>query len=443
MEIIPKKEAVLWLAVICASVIALVLILPRFCDTNRRAINATPPADLKFWQIQSIDTMKYSRDLAREKEKDQSFDLVIDGTMEKIAQAGATHVAIGTPYDEEFFPMIERWVKAARKHGLNVWFRGNWSGWEGWFDYPPISPEEHIKKTAAFIGSHPEIFADGDCFTACPECENGTLGDPRKTGDVMPFRKFLVDEQAVLVKSFASAGRRVNTGLASMNGDVARLIMDKNTTAALGGIITIDHYVATPERLKADIDDMLANSDGKIMLGEFGVPIPDIHGNMNPEEQAAWIRKALGSMAGEKRIIGVNYWLSAGGTSALWSDDGSLRPAYYAIKNFYQPQIIQGAVSNELGNPISGAKVSFFGQTTYTGPKGDFYILSGDEKKGRLQVESSGYYGSTANLTDDNDFIGVITLSRKNPGIWFSFMKQLISAGRQGCNYFNGPGSKP
>ena len=46
--------------------------------------------------------MKYSRDLSREKLKDPSFDVVIDKQVKAIAETGATHVAISTPYDEEF-----------------------------------------------------------------------------------------------------------------------------------------------------------------------------------------------------------------------------------------------------------------------------------------------------------------------------------------------------
>ena len=98
----------------------------------------------RFWEVQSIDTMKYSRDLSREKLKDPSFDTVIDRQVKAIAETGATHVAISTPYDEEFLPILKRWASAARNYNLKIWFRGNWSGWEKWFDYKSISREEHI-----------------------------------------------------------------------------------------------------------------------------------------------------------------------------------------------------------------------------------------------------------------------------------------------------------
>src|SRR3989344_4870027 len=123
-----------------------------------------------YWEIQSIDTMKYSRDLAREKLQDRSFLVTIDSQVKKIAETGATHVAIGTPYDEEFIPYLKAWVDSARRYNLKVWFRGNFSGWEEWFNYPKIGRAEHLLKLASFISKNPHLFGDGDLFTTCPEC---------------------------------------------------------------------------------------------------------------------------------------------------------------------------------------------------------------------------------------------------------------------------------
>ena len=100
-----------------------------------------------FWSVRSIDTMKYSRDLSRQKLQDPRFDSVIDSQVSAIANTGATHVAIDTPYDPEFLPLLKRWVAAARKYNLHVWFRGNFSGWEQWFGYSKIDRKTHLEKT--------------------------------------------------------------------------------------------------------------------------------------------------------------------------------------------------------------------------------------------------------------------------------------------------------
>src|SRR5258708_13688548 len=54
----------------------------------------------RLWDFASIDTMKYSRDLSREKLQDPTFDQVISSQIKAIAQTEATHVPIATPYDD-------------------------------------------------------------------------------------------------------------------------------------------------------------------------------------------------------------------------------------------------------------------------------------------------------------------------------------------------------
>lgn len=288
------------------------------------------------WNFQSIDTMKYSRDLSREKLTDPSFNQVIQKQMIQIKSTGATHVAIATPYDEEFYPILKRWVDAARANNLKVWFRGNFSGWEGWFGYSKISREEHMKKTIAFIENHKELFQDGDVFTACPECENGGPGDPRATGDISGHRRFLTDEYIATSREFEKIGKNVLSNYDSMNADVARAVMDTATTKKLGGIVVVDHYVNSPEKLQKDIIDIAHRSQGKVILGEFGAPIPDINGQMSEQEQYEWLQSALGLLKNTKELAGLNYWVSYGGSTELWNGNGTPREAVQAITHFYK-----------------------------------------------------------------------------------------------------------
>ena len=52
----------------------------------------------RFFRVQSIDTMKYSRDRARNEVTDV-VRLDIDQQIGRIAATGATHIAVATPYD--------------------------------------------------------------------------------------------------------------------------------------------------------------------------------------------------------------------------------------------------------------------------------------------------------------------------------------------------------
>ncbi len=380
--------------------------------TSEKAVYYPAPKKT-LWNFQSIDTMKYSRDIAREKLRDASFDTVIARQVKAIADTGATHVAIATPYDEEFVPFLRRWVGAARTHGLKVWFRGNFSGWEKWFEYPSISREEHLKKTETFILAHPDLFQDGDAFSACPECENGGTGDPRQTGDVIGYRKFLIAEYGAMQGSFKKINKNVRANLFSMNGDVARLVMDKETTKALGGIVTIDHYVKTPEQLVKDIEAIAKNSGGKVILGEFGAPIPDIHGALSEAGQQQWIARALELLETSPDVEGVSYWLSVGGSTELWSSQGVPHQAVTTLTDYFKPNVVYGFVRDELGKSISGAQVRLDGKSVITDEHGHFALSYRLSEAEEMHISAPGYIGQQQKLAADQQELKVILVKEQ------------------------------
>lgn len=305
-------------------------------SNKQKQQNLQSPKPGRTWQIKSIDTMKYSRDLSSEKLSTPSFDSVIDSQTKIIKSLNANYVAIGTPYDEKFIPMLTRWVKAARKQNLKVWFRGNFSSWEGWFGKKrnSITREQHIQLTRDFIKNNPDLFENGDVFSSCPECENGGPGDPRINRDVEGHRKFLVSERNASLEEFQKIGK-VITVLDSMNFDVARLVMDQQTAQAMGNIIAIDHYVISPAQLAQDIDDLANATGAKIFLGEFGVPIPDIHGKYTEEAKTVWIEDALNLISKKQSVIGVNYWVAVGGSTSLFKDNLEPKPASVVVKKYF------------------------------------------------------------------------------------------------------------
>jgi hypothetical protein len=302
---------------------------------NVPAYHLRNPLVDQYWEIQSIDTMKLSRDQARKALKTPDYEKVIDKQMSEIADTGANYVALGTPYDDEFLPVMKMWVKGARKYGLHIWFRGNFSGWEGWFGYPPMDRTTHTAKIHEYIVNHPELFEDGDIFSSCPECENGAKIDTGNQAALDEYKAFLISDYTSTKQAFAQINKKVASNYYAMNGHLATLIMDPDTTRALDGLVVIDHYVKTPEQLADDIRTIAAQSGGKVILGEFGAPIPDIHGKMTEEEQKDWIEKSLVLLKDIPDLKGINYWTSSGGSTALWLDDGTPRAAVDVIKTFY------------------------------------------------------------------------------------------------------------
>jgi hypothetical protein len=299
------------------------------------------PTPAPLWVVRSVDTMKYSRDIAREKAEDSSFDKVIEEQVKNIADTGASHIAIATPYDEEFIPYLTRWVDMARRYNLHVWFRGNFAGWEEWFDHKGITRTEHLDLTTQFITNNQLLFKEGDIFTPCPECENGGPGDPRTTGDVKGHRQFLIDSTRVANDAFKKIDIDVEVGYHSMNYDVAMAVMDKETTAAVGGIVAIDHYVSSSQKMIRDIEMIKKQSGGKIFLGEFGAPIPDLNGKMTEDQQAEWLRETLELLVENKSVMGLNYWVNVGGSTQIWNDNGTPRKAVETLTEYYSRLVDQ------------------------------------------------------------------------------------------------------
>ncbi len=355
-----------------------------FGEKSYNLAAATP-----LFQIRSIDTMKSSRDLAREKLNDTSFDEVIDSQVREIAQTGASHIALDTPYDDEFVPFLARWVSASRKYNIKVWFRGNLSGWEGWFNYPKIKNQEHTDKVVKFILKNKDLFEDGDIFTSCPECENGGPGDPRRTGDVVGFRNFLITENAEAEDAFNKIGKKIDSGYYSMNGDVAALIMDKKTTNDLGGVITIDHYVKTPEKLINDAKKFINESDGDLVLGEWGIPIPDINGKMSDSQREDWIKKALEGLSQIKNIKGLNYWTSRGGTTALWKDQ-SPNKISDLLSQYFQAIKLKAKITDDLDVGVPDATISTEENIAVSDQDGNFEIVVMSSDK-NLEISKESY----------------------------------------------------
>lgn len=376
--------------------------------------------DVTWWEFQSIDTMKYSRDVAREKSQDPTFDTTIEEQVKRIAEAGATHISIATPYDSEFLPFMLRWVKMARKYGLNVWFRGNWSGWEEWFGYDPISRSDHLTNTKEFIVSNRHIFEDGDVFTACPECENGGPGDPRNNGDVDGHRKFLIDEYKITKSTFSKIGKKVKSNYNSMNGDVANLVMDRETTSALDGLVVVDHYVSTPEKLVADIKRYAQQSGGKVILGEFGAPIPDIHGDMSEEEQKDWLEDAMGRLAATSELIGLNYWTSHGSSTQLWTNSGEPKAALSSITKFFSPRKVDVEIRNEIGRIVANTSVEYVDRE-FNSSELVIPIIDGHET---LTVSAQGYMPVEVKI-GDTDKLEVVLVKQEED--WLFKLQKLLS----------------
>ncbi len=339
----------------------------------------TPPAG-QLWHYQCIDTMKVSRDAAREfLSKPEYATTFIVKEVAEIKSLGATCIAIDTPYDEEFVPLIAKWVSASRQQGLNVWFRGNFSGWEAWFNYPKLkNGAEHSAKLSEFITKHADLFADGDILSPAPEAENGILGNPWRTeASKQQLRDFVWQSSDACQRAIAGINKKVHCGWFSANGDVARDIYNHDLLQKAGAVTVIDHYVSSSSRMGRDLDTYASKQGLPIMIGEFGAPILDINGPMSESQQAQFVGELFRQFYTHKStVIGVNYWVLRGGSTSILNDDGSERQVANVIRDYFMPGQITGRVEDGLGKAMKGATISTGDGVTQvtTNDKGEYSI---------------------------------------------------------------------
>ena len=163
--------------------------------------------------------------------------------------------------------------------------------------------------------------------------------------------------------------------------------------------MVIDHYVPTPQKLEADIRQIAILSGGKIVLGEFGVPIPDIHGKLTEEAQSIWVDEALQRISKISELVGVNYWTSVGGSTEIWNEDGSPEKAVEVLTYYYTTKIISGRVVDELGKPIKNVRVSSLYRNALTESNGEFSLVYLEESP-KFIVSAEGYFDKQFTLDD-------------------------------------------
>lgn len=373
---------------------------------------------LRFWKITAVDTMKYSRDGA----ENASVLAKIPFFMSKAKKLHVTHVTIDTPYDQQFYPVLSAWVHGARRENLKVWFRGNFSSWEGWFGYPKdMTPQQHLTMTKQFILSHPDLFQNGDIFTPVPEPENGGPGDPRgSTRKSAAFNTFLINSYNTCVSAFAQIHKQVLCGFFSTNADIAKQVLTPQTVKQMGNVIAIDNYVKSPKIMQSDIE-FLENKfpTAQIVLGEYGAPIPDINGAMTDSQQEDFLRSMLQVFYQQKdRILGLNYWTLAGSSTELLKNSTQETPAFQTVAHYYLPPQISGQITDTLGNPLGGVAIkdsrgTLLAQTNSQGtytlplPPDTFRVITLSHKgyttlSKTLQVEKNNAHRATIQLAPDS-----------------------------------------
>ncbi len=339
-------------------------------------------------------------------------------------------------------PVLRLWVSEARKNGLKVWFRGNFSGWEGWFGYPQFtSVTEHHTKTKNFITKHPELFEAGDIFTPAPEPENGVIGDPRfYPGNKDTFNQFLVDSYINCSQAFADIRKPITCGYFSTNADVAREVLTRKVVKQIGNVVVIDHYTKTPETFGRDIEYLYRQFEAPIVLGEFGAPIPDLQGDLTEEEQKRIVTSLLNQLYQHRHIVkGVNYWTFAGSSTSLYNNDGIPRQVVEELKNYFQPFILTGRTLSPLGDKLGSMTVlcSSCNTVTVTDANGN-YTLQFPAGRQTLVIgnEQYHYLSTTIEASRGGSIVQDFVLSPTHLDGWYRLREKIFQVRQKIIQFF-------
>ncbi|MGH7203916.1 MAG: hypothetical protein ACREHC_05730, partial [Candidatus Levyibacteriota bacterium] len=142
-------------------------------------------------------------------------------------------------------------------------------------------------------------------------------------------------------------------------------------------------YVRDPADMTAYIQNLKNKFGSKVMIGEFGAPIPDLNGPMTEDQQADFVDKIFQQLyINRDTVEGMNYWDLTDGSTALLNPDQSPRKVTDVIKKYFDPAIVEGKV-----------------MTTHKHPLADILIKTNDDTL-TIKTDVNGNYSFPTPLTD-------------------------------------------
>lgn len=297
------------------------------------------------WQIQSVSSMKETKDRVCNQRQSDFIERWVDTAKE----LGVNYVAVETPYDSptcgDSVSYTKSWINIIRSRGLRVWHRHMPLSFEGIYDTIKDPAKNYLELIRKYIGSNPNIFKEGDIFTPIPEPQNGGVRGvtycPQSIcifGNASIFNQWLRDAIDVSEDAFSTIGLagKMKIGYYGFDGFVAwgdnnpdwEGILEDATVAKMGNI-TIDHYPEiVGDTMENDLNELQVKyPNTPIIIGEWGT----ISGG-NTEQQV------LQSMQAAKRqnVVGLMYWhMGMGGYESLVEENFAKRPQFDEVQSFF------------------------------------------------------------------------------------------------------------
>ena len=160
-------------------------------------------------------------------------------------------------------------------------------------------------------------------------------------------------------------------------------------------------------------------------LGEFGAPIPDIHGIMSESEQAEWIDQALKKLIQTQDVVAINYWTAMASTTELWNNDYSPRQAVSALTKYFEPINLTGTIKDEKGQSLK--EITIKGKEKTLVVTDDTYAIPVLDKES-ITFSKHGYVSLNLTVKAENtkDVQKDIILTKSYPSPIYTFFSKII-----------------
>lgn len=333
--------------------------------TNTATVTIRDP--IPTWSIQSVDQMKYSKDVICSPPSDTFLDNAVTATKD----TGANTIAIATPYNNVTCSgtstdpdvLAGRWISRARTNGLRVWHRHAGTQFEGIYGQSKHrSPDgaRHLQNIATWIHENASLIQNGDIFTPEAEPQNGGISGVTYCGssgtcqfaNKADFNEWLRTAQLVTKLALKAEGFNIATTWGDPNGvfvgaygfdgfivwgndnpdHVGTSKLETATVAAMDNVIAIDHYNSA-QSMATDLDEAHTMfPSANYVIGEWGAIASSSDSTALTATQDAFT-----AFAARSWIIGVNYWhLGPGTNEGLLRSDFTKRPHYYTVQDYYK-----------------------------------------------------------------------------------------------------------
>lgn len=316
----------------------------------------SPSAD---WAIQSVDMMKYSKDVVC----NQPSQATVDTMVQRAKDSGANYIAISTQYDNtatgycgngvtgNALALTTKWVNSIRAHGLHVWFRQMSNSFEGINGVTKVSnTPAYTNFIVNYILANPTLYQPGDIFTPTPEPDSAGISGVTycpticQFTNATDFNNWIQNTQVAVKNAFTQIGvSNVQVGYYGTSGFIVygannsdwygKSFLTAATVASMNNVIAMDDY---PESFGQNLSYSMTGfhkvwPNATLVMGEWGT--------IDATNSAQAVQQVNTSMAAAKQpfVTGFNYWnLGPAGHESLLNSDLSTNATYTAVQNFFK-----------------------------------------------------------------------------------------------------------